>query len=66
MASISFFLKFENMELMVIVKSKIQATLVSTIVVGVNGLGLTLCVSVKPCKFIVCHVKQYKHKCKKP
>jgi hypothetical protein len=31
---------------------------VQTSVVCVNGLGLTLRVSVKPRKFILCHVKQ--------
>ncbi len=39
-------------------------SLVHNIVVRVNGLGFTLCVSAKLFKFILCHVKQCKCKCK--
>ncbi len=38
--------------------------LVWTNVMDVNGLGLTLCISVKSCKFIWCFVKQCKCTCK--
>jgi hypothetical protein len=39
-------------------------SLAHNIVVRVNGLGFTLCLSAKLFKFILCHVKQCKCKCK--
>jgi hypothetical protein len=39
-------------------------SLICSIVVHVNGLGFTFCVSAKLFKFILCHVKQCKCKCK--
>ncbi len=45
-------------------KNEKNTSLVHSIVVHVNGLGFTLCVSAKLFKFILCHVKQCKCKCK--
>jgi len=45
-------------------KNEKNISLVHSIVVHVNGLGFTLCVSAKLFKFILCHVKQHKCKCK--
>jgi hypothetical protein len=39
-------------------------SLIRSIVVHVNGLGFTLCVSAKLYKFILCHIKQWKCECK--
>jgi hypothetical protein len=46
-------------------KMRKNISLVRNIVVHVNGLGFTLCVSAKLFKFILCHVKQCKCKCEK-